>query len=139
MVGPIFNGFNYGAVSNRRKPIGVVKKGDIYPGGKETINFSKDELEGYSALAITVRATFYNPSVSNNIRVIWEYSQDGKNYDTNGQAINQSNYYDIAQESIGNISQATILVPTLTDYVRVSIENTGNGDVGIIVWATLMG
>lgn len=86
-----------------------------------SVNIDKPGLDGWSALVVTVRAT-YGTSPSFGIRVRWLYSPDGVNYDSPEEADAQRNYYDFTVEP-GETRQATILVPILTPYVRIQIVN----------------
>jgi len=91
----------------------------IAAGGTEEI--TKSGLNGYSALIVIVRAT-YDASASAGVRVRWLYSPDGTNYDSPEDAEDQGNYEDLTF-SAGATRQRTVLIPILTDPIRIQIVN----------------
>ena len=89
--------------------------------GGATKNIDKSGLSGWSALVVTVRAT-YDSNATAGVRVRWLYSPDGTNYDSPEDAEEQGNYEDLSFEA-GKTRQRTILIPIYTDNIRVQIVN----------------
>ena len=85
------------------------------------VNIDKTDLDGWSALVVTVRATYASAATAG-VRVRWLYSQDGVNYDSVEDAEAEGNYVDLTFTA-GATIQRTILVPILTPYVKVQIVN----------------
>lgn len=99
-------------------------------------NVDKSGLEGYSAIIVTVKAT-YNSAATAGVRIRWLYSPDGTNYDSTEDAEDQGNYEDLTF-SAGATRQRTVLIPALTDYVRIQIVNLDTSvSVMVDVWSLL--
>jgi len=77
--------------------------------------------EGYSALVVTVRAT-YDASATSGVRVRWLYSPDNTNFDSPEDAEDAGNYSDLTF-SAGATRQRTVLIPLLQKYTKVQIVN----------------
>lgn len=75
----------------------------------------------WSAAVISVKAT-YHQSATQGIRVLWLYSPDGTNFDSEEDAVAQGNYYDLSFAA-GATRQATVLIAALAPYVRVVVRN----------------
>jgi hypothetical protein len=91
----------------------------------------------YSAVSVTVRAT-YDAAATSGVRVRWIYSADGTNYDSPEDAESQGNYEDLSF-SAGATRQRTILIPIITDYVKVQIVNLDSSvAVTIDAWTVYM-
>ncbi len=105
--------------------------------GGSVVEIDKTNLDTYSAIVVTVRAT-YDPSATSGVRVRWLYSMDGTNYDSVEDSEAQGNYYDLSFTA-GATRQATILIPIFTPYVRIQIVNLdATYAVTIDVWTCLM-
>ena len=105
--------------------------------GGSTYNIDKTNLDTYSAIVTTVRAT-YDASATAGIRVRWLYSMDGTNYDSVEDSEAQGNYYDLSFTA-GATRQATILIPIFAPYVRIQIVNLDATYAATIdVWTCLM-
>jgi len=97
-------------------------------------NIDKSGLNGYSALVVIVKAT-YDPSATKGVRVRWLYSPDGTNFDSPEDAEDQGNYKDLTFEA-GATRQRTVLIPILTDNIRVQIVNLDSSySVSVDVWS----
>jgi len=93
--------------------------------------------EGYSAVIVTVRAT-YDASATSGVRVRWLYSPDNTNFDSSADAEDAGNYEDLTF-SAGATRQRTVLIPLLQKYTKVQIVNLdGSASVTVSVWKTLM-
>ena len=102
--------------------------------GSGVQNIDKSGLNGYSALLVIVKAT-YDANATAGVRVRWLYSPDGTNYDSPEDAEDQGNYEDLTF-SAGATRQRTVLIPVLTDNIRVQIVNLdSNYAVSIDVWS----
>ena len=77
--------------------------------------------EGYSAVIVTVRAT-YDASATAGVRVRWLYSPDSTNFDSPEDAEDAGNYEDLTF-SAGATRQRTVLIPLLQKYTKVQIVN----------------
>jgi len=100
-------------------------------------DIDKTDLNGWSAIIITVKVT-YGTSPLNGVRVLWLYSQDGTNYDTENEALRRGNYEDIGYTPSA-VEQGTIVVPIFTPYVRIRIRNLDTANnVTIDAWTTLL-
>ena len=102
-----------------------------------TENIDKNNLDGYSAIVLTVKAT-YDANASNGLRVRWLYSPDGTNYDSPEDAEDVGNYEDLTFEK-GKTRQRTIVIPILQPYVRIQLVNLDTGyAVTVDAWTTLI-
>jgi len=105
--------------------------------GGATANINKSALDGYSAIVVTVKAT-YDASATAGVRVRWLYSMDGVNYDSPEDAEAQGNYEDLTFLA-GATRQRTVLVPILAPYVRIQIVNQDATYAATLdVWTSLM-
>ena len=92
--------------------------------------------EGYSAVIVTVRAT-YDTSATSGVRVRWLYAPDNTNFDSPEDAEDAGNYADLTF-SAGATRQRTVLIPLLQKYTKVQIVNLdGSAGVTVSVWKTL--
>ena len=112
----------------------------IPAGGTE--NIDKSGLDSYSAIAVTVRATFAS-GASKGIRIRWLYSPDSSNYDDATSADVEGNYSDLGYDrtgafvGAGKAMQKTVLVPIFAPYVRIQLENLDSANaVTVDVWTT---
>ena len=93
--------------------------------------------EGYSAVIVTVRAT-YNASATSGVRVRWLYSPDNTNFDSPEDA-EDAGYYKDLTFAAGETRQRTVTIPLLQKYTKVQIVNLdGSKSVTVDVWKTLM-
>jgi hypothetical protein len=91
--------------------------------------------ENYSAIVLTVRVE-YHPLATGGLRVIWLYSQDGENYDTIEDAVEEMHFVDVSFAP-GEARQRTTLIPLLTNYVKLVFINTDvNVPVVVSAWIT---
>ena len=93
--------------------------------------------EGYSAVVVTVRAT-YDASATSGVRVRWLYSPDNSNFDSVEDAEDAGNYKDLTF-SAGATRQRTVLIPLLQKYTKVQIVNQ-DADYAVTVsaWKVLI-
>jgi len=93
--------------------------------------------EGYSAVIVTVRAT-YDASATSGVRVRWLYSPDNTNFDSPEDAEDAGNYADLTF-SAGATRQRTVLIPLLQKYTKVQIVNQ-DADYAVTVsaWKVLI-
>jgi hypothetical protein len=63
----------------------------------------------------------YSEDAQGMVKVRWLYSPDGSHYDTPEDADNLGNYYEFP--IYPGYRQATLIVPILTPYIRISITN----------------
>ena len=97
----------------------------------------KTGLNGYSAIVVTVRAT-YDANATAGVRVRWLYSPDGQNFDSPEDAEAQGNYEDLTF-SAGATRQRTILIPILADNVKIQVVNLDTAyAVTVDVWTLLL-
>jgi len=93
--------------------------------------------EGYSALVVTVRAT-YDASATAGVRVRWLYSPDNTNFDSPADAEDAGNYADLTF-SAGATRQRTVLIPLLQKYTKVQIVNQdASYAVKVSAWKVLI-
>jgi len=93
--------------------------------------------EGYSAVIVTVRAT-YDASATSGVRVRWLYSPDNTNFDSPEDAEDAGNYTDLTF-SAGATRQRTVLIPLLQKYTKVQIVNQDASKAVVIdAWKVLM-
>ena len=93
--------------------------------------------EGYSALVVTVRAT-YDASATAGVRVRWLYSPDNTNFDSPEDAEDAGNYSDLTF-SAGATRQRTVLIPLLQKYTKVQIVNLDSSyAVTVDAWKVLI-
>ncbi|RLE42066.1 hypothetical protein DRJ19_04790 [Candidatus Woesearchaeota archaeon] len=92
--------------------------------------------EGYSAVVVTVRAT-YDASASSGVRVRWLYSPDNSNFDSVEDAESAGNYEDLTF-SAGATRQRTVTIPLMQKYTKVQIVNQDASKAAVVdVWKTL--
>ena len=122
------------------KPVRATPTQDLagYTIGKGgVVEITKSNLNGYSAIVVTVRAT-YDPNATAGVRVRWLYSPDGTNFDSPEDAEAQGNYEDLTYDK-GQTRQCTILVPILAPYVKIQIVNRDQSyPVTVDVWTLLL-
>jgi len=107
----------------------------IAAGGTEEV--SKTVSDGYSALVVTVRATYASGATAG-VRVRWLFSPDGTNYDTPEDAEAQGNYYDLSFAA-GQTRQATILIAAFSNSVKVQIVNKDTANaVTVNMWSWML-
>ena len=93
--------------------------------------------EGYSAVVVTVRAT-YDASATSGVRVRWLYSPDNTNFDSPEDVEDAGNYTDLTF-SAGATRQRTVLIPLLQKYTKVQIVNQdADYAVTVSVWKVLI-
>jgi len=93
--------------------------------------------EGYSALVVTVRAT-YDASATAGVRVRWLYSPDNTNFDSIEDAEDAGNYEDLTV-SAGATRQRTILIPLFQKYTKVQVVNLDDSvSVTVDAWKVLI-
>ena len=93
--------------------------------------------EGYSAVVVTVRAT-YDASATSGVRVRWLYSPDNTNFDSPEDAEDAGNYESLTF-SAGATRQRTVLIPLLQKYTKVQIVNLDSSyAVTVDAWKVLM-
>ena len=93
--------------------------------------------EGYSAVVVTVRAT-YDASATSGVRVRWLYSPDNTNFDSPEDAEDAGNYENLTF-SAGATRQRTILIPLYQKYTKVQIVNLDSSyAVKVSAWKVLM-
>jgi len=121
----------------RTSPVQVLSSTTIVGGGSAEFVVGSNETDGYSAVVVTVKAT-YNSSASNGVRVMWLYSPDGTNYDSDEEAVNVGNYDDIGVNP-GESRIKTILIPLFMPYVKIKVVNLDvNYQVTVDAWRVLM-
>ena len=119
----------------RTAPTKVLDSVSIAGGSSE--EFVLSDLDGYSAIVVIVKAT-YDPSASAGVRVRWLYSPDGTNFDSPEDAEDQGNYVDLTF-SAGATRQGTVLIPILTDNIKIQIVNLDSSvSVTVDVWSLKM-
>jgi len=92
--------------------------------------------EGYSAVIVTVRAT-YDASATSGVRVRWLYSPDSTNFDSPEDAEDAGNYEDLTF-SAGETRQRTVTIPLMQKYTKVQIVNQDASKAAVVdVWKTL--
>lgn len=124
-----------GAEPARSAPTQDLSSHTIAGGGAAEI--VKTDLDGWSALIVTVRAT-YDAAATAGVRVRWLYSPDGANYDSPEDAEAQGSYEDLTF-SAGVTRQRTVLAPILQPYVKVQIVNLDTTQsVTVDAWTTLL-
>jgi len=93
--------------------------------------------EGYSAVVVTVRAT-YDASATSGVRVRWLYSPDNTNFDSPEDVEDAGNYTDLTF-SAGATRQRTVLIPLLQKYTKVQIVNQdASYAVKVSAWKVLI-
>jgi len=93
--------------------------------------------EGYSAVVVTVRAT-YDASATSGVRVRWLYSPDNTNFDSPEDAEDAGNYENLTF-SAGATRQRTVLIPPYQKYTKVQIVNLDSSyAVKVSAWKLLM-
>ena len=124
-----------GLGTTRATPTQQLSSQSISAGG--TAEFTIDDTDGYSAIVVTVKAT-YDASATAGVRVRWLYSPDGTNFDSVEDAEAQGNYEDLSFAA-GETRQRTVLIPILQSYVKIQIVNLDTSyAVTVDAWTTLM-
>ena len=97
----------------------------------------KTDLDGWSALVATVRAS-YDIGATAGVRVRWLYSQDGTNYDSPEDAEAEGNYSDLSFAA-GATRQRTVLIPIFAPHIKVQVVNLDSTNaVTINMWSLKM-
>jgi len=103
----------------------------------KTAEFTVSDTDGYSAVAVTVKAT-YDASATAGVMAKWLYSPDGTNYDSPEDAEAEDNYEELSIAA-GETRQRTILVPLFTPYVKIQVVNLdNNAAVTVDAWTTMV-
>jgi len=87
----------------------------------EIKDITKSNLDGYSALMVTVKAT-YDPSATAGLRVRWLYSPDGTTFDSPEDAEDKGRYEDLTFDA-GATRVRTILIPIFAPHVKIQLVN----------------
>ena len=114
----------------RTTPTQELNAQTIAGGGVAEFTVDNSETDGFSALVVTVRAT-YDASATAGVRVRWLYSPDGTNFDSVEDAEDAGNYEDLSF-SAGATRQRTILIPVFQRYVKVQVVNLDTS-YGVVV------
>ena len=102
-----------------------------------TREFTISGTDGYSAVVITVKAT-YNADATAGVRVRWLYSPDNTTFDSPEDAEAAGNYEDLSFAA-GATRVKTILIPLFQPYVKVQVVNLDTSyAVTVDAWSTLM-
>ena len=137
MAAEVYGGIDYSRV---RRALGPVRTSELVGSfsidASATENIDFEDMEGYSAIVLTVRAT-YGAGSTKGVRVRWLYSADGTDYDSEDDAEAQGNYEDLSFAA-GETRQRSILIPIFTEYVRAQLVNNGEESASVKVWKTLM-
>ena len=121
----------------RLVPVQELSSKSIIGGGTAEFTVDNTETDGFSALVVTVKAT-YDASATAGVRVRWLYSPDGSNFDSVEDAEDASNYEDLSFTA-GATRQRTVLIPLLQPYVKVQVVNLDSSySVVVDAWRTLM-
>ena len=121
----------------RITPVQELSSQSIIGGGTAEFTVDNTETDGFSALVVTVKAT-YNASATAGVRVRWLYSPDGSDFDSVEDAEDASNYEDLSFTA-GATRQRTVLIPLLQPYVKVQVVNLDSSySVVVDAWRTLM-
>ena len=121
----------------RTAPIQELSSKSIIGGGTAEFVVVNTETDGFSALAVTVKAT-YDASATAGVRVRWLYSPDGINFDSIEDAEASGNYEDLSFDA-GATRIKTILVPIFMPYVKVQVVNLDiSARATVDAWRTLM-
>ncbi|MHC1622962.1 MAG: hypothetical protein ACXQTR_00020 [Candidatus Methanospirareceae archaeon] len=119
----------------RSSPEQVLTSQSIGAGDKA--EFTVSDTDGYSAIVVTVKAT-YDSSATQGIRVRWLYSSNGTDFDSEEDAEDQGNYVDLTF-SAGATRQRTVLIPILSDFIRIQIVNLDSSvSVTVDAWTLKM-
>jgi len=79
--------------------------------------------EGYSAVIVTVRAT-YDASATSGVRVRWLYSPDNSNFDSPEDA-EDAGYYKDLTFAAGETRQRTVTIPLMQKYTKSANREFG--------------
>ena len=119
----------------RYSPMKILDNVTIAAGSYKDIDITP--IDGYSAIALTVRVTFLG-SATANTRIYWLYSPDGTNYDTIDEATDEGNYVDVIAGANAT-KQRTVIVPVITRYLRIRVENQdASVSINANVWITYL-
>jgi hypothetical protein len=131
-----YNNLKVVSISTRTTPVQELNNASIAANSYTEI--VKSDLSIYSAIALTVKATYASTATSG-VRVRWLYSPDGTNYDSIEDAEAQGNYEDLSFAA-GATRQRTIVIPILQPYVKIQIINLDtSAAVTVSAWITLLG
>ena len=121
----------------RTTPVQELSSQSIIGGGTVEFTVDNTETDGFSALVVTVKAT-YDASATAGVRVRYLYSPNGVDYDSVEDAETQGNYEDLSFTA-GETRQRTVLIPILQPYVKVQIVNLDlSYSVVVDAWRTSM-
>jgi len=119
----------------RSTPVQQLSSQSIDAGGTTEFTISNTDTDGYTAIALTVKAT-YDASATQGLRIRWMYSPDGTNFDTTDGADALGNSHDLTF-SAGATVQETIKIPILQPYVKIQLENLdGSYAVTVDAWTS---
>jgi len=119
----------------RAPPEQVLTSQSIDAGDKA--EFTVSDMDGYSAIVVTVKAT-YDSSATAGVRVRWLYSPNGTDFDSEEDAEDQGNYVDLTFGA-GATRQRTVLIPILSDFIRIQIINLDSSvSVTVDAWTLKM-
>ena len=83
-----------------------------------------------TGIALTLKSQ-YHPSSLSGINIYIYYSQDGVNYDTDTDEI-----YSLPHQA-GQVKQKTFIIPAVTNFIKIKIENTDTNPAIIDIHITL--
>jgi hypothetical protein len=112
-----------------------LKDVEINPGSYVDVNIQVPE--GYTGMMITVKATF-NANASSGLRVMYLYSHDGVNYDSEDEAVSALNYFDMF--TAGATKQRSDILPAVTPFVKIRLRNmdANHKITGVNVWRVII-
>jgi len=117
----------------RSTPTQRLSSQSISAGGTTEFTINNTDTDGYTAIALTVKAT-YDTSATQGLKIRWLYSPDGSNFDTTDGADALGNSHDLTF-SAGATVQETIKIPILQPYVKIQLENLdGTYAVTVDAW-----
>ncbi|MCD6197289.1 MAG: hypothetical protein J7K15_01770 [Deltaproteobacteria bacterium] len=121
----------------RTAPVQELSAYSIVAGGTAEFAVNASETDGFSALVVTVKAT-YDASATQGVRVRWLYSPDGTNFDSVEDAEAAGNYEDLSFTA-GATRVRTVLIPLFMPHVKVQVVNLDTSyAVTVDVWRVLM-
>ena len=124
----IYGGVDYSRLQPTRGPTSHDLSVQLDP--QASIDIEKLVGTGWSALTVTVRVA-YDAAATAGIRVYYLYSPDCINYDSEADAEAQGNYIDPVFAA-GTTTQATFIMPLLTNCVKIRVKNKDAGAPAVI-------
>jgi len=121
MVVDILGGIDYGKLIDTlftKDVEKVVSNGNIDPSSYTDVVI--DVPNTYSGMLLIVRATFDSGATSF-MRVIYMYSADGLNYDSEDEAISAGNYFEFG--AAGETRQRSEIIPAIAPYIKIRLRN----------------